>query len=169
MLTLTIAAVMICVVSAFALANLRRYNPSTSQEQSPEQKVSHWRLVTKIIAFASVVLVALACVSLIDVMNAVNRKPEPIPFSAEGWNSTRYDAKGNFTYTRYKMVQDLLNRYDFHGWSMADVEKLLNTPDDEKSEGQKRLVYYDLGNGIEFLILQVNTERRVVDYYLHLD
>ena len=168
MLTLTIVAVMVGVVLAITVATMRRYNSPATPDKA-EQKASRWRLVTKIIAISSVLFVALACVSLLDVLNAINRMPEPIPFSIEGWNSTRYDAKGYFTYTRYKMVQDLLKRYDFHGWSMADVERLLNKPDDEKDVNQKHLVYYDLGNGIEFLILQVDAERRVVNYYLHLD
>ncbi len=110
-----------------------------------------------------------ACGALFVTIINLSREPDPIPFSVEGWNSSRYDANGNFTYTRYKMVRDLLKYHDFHGWSMVDVEKLLNKPDDEKDEDQKHLVYYDLGNGIEFLILQVDARRHVVDYYLHLD
>jgi|WetSurMetagenome_2_1015567.scaffolds.fasta_scaffold38446_4 hypothetical protein len=100
--------------------------------------------------------------SFLAVMADLNREPEPLPFSVEGWNSSRYDADGNFSYTRYRMVDDLLQSYDLHGWPMTEVEKLLNVPDKEEDKDTRYFVYYDLGNGLDFLILETDAERRVV-------
>jgi len=96
-----------------------------------------------------------------------NREPDPLLFSVDGWNSSRYDADGNFSYTRYRMVDDLLKQYDFHGWPLADVEKLLNKADKEEDKNSQHLVYYDLGNGLDFLILELDAERRIIDYRIH--
>jgi hypothetical protein len=105
--------------------------------------------------------------SFLTAMADLNKEPDPLTFSVEGWNSSRYDEDGNFSYTRYRMVDDLLKRYDFHGWSMTEIEKLLSKPDKVEDKDSKPLVYYDLGNGLDFLILELDTERRVIAYRVH--
>lgn len=162
MLSLAVIAVIIGIALVLMAAVGNKW-------QGPNQNTSEWRLIRTILGIASIALIMLACISAVVLSSAINREPAPIPFSIEGWNSSKYDSDGSFSYVRYKMVRDLLKRYDFHGWSITEVEKLLNMPDDEKDENQKHLIYYDLGSGIDFLILQVDTNRQVVDYYLQLD
>jgi len=76
------------------------------------------------------------------------------------------DSSGIFTGTRLKMVDDLLKRYDFHGRSMNEIQKLLGKPNRDEMEGQKHLKMYDLRDDLNFLIFQVNDEEKVVDYYV---
>jgi hypothetical protein len=120
-----------------------------------------------IVLLLALVICSSSLNSILTDMAAVNKEPDPLLFSVEGWNSSRYDADGNFSYTRYRMVKDLLKRYDFHDWSMTEVEKLLNVPDKEEDKNSQHLVYYDLGNGLDFLILETNVERRVVAYHVY--
>jgi hypothetical protein len=91
---------------------------------------------------------------------------EQLSFSVEGWNSPMTRPDGVFAGTRLKMVDDLLKRYDFHGWSTIEVQQLLGKPIGRRPEEQKNLVMYDLRDGLNLLIFEVDSQQRVVDYYV---
>jgi hypothetical protein len=153
MLTLSVAALIVIVAVAVIAAFATRH------------RAMKWlAIVAGIFILLALIL---TCGSLWFGAVVLNREPEPLPFSVEGWNSARYDANGNFSYTRYRMVDDLLRRYDFHGWSMAEVEKLLNVPDKEEGKESRHLMYYDLGNGLDYLIVEIDAERRVIAYRVY--
>ena len=96
----------------------------------------------------------------------------PIPFDTTVWH--RADPIENYRTVRSRMVDDLLNRYDFHGWSRDDVTKLLGEPDwDPKTSGfQGWDIAYHLGlerNGSfslddECLVFRFGEHDRVVEY-----
>jgi hypothetical protein len=94
------------------------------------------------------------------------KNDERIPFNMVEWNGPMTDSKGFFTGTRLKMVDDLLKQYDFHGWSEQDVQSLLGEPKYEKIEGQKYLIEYDLRDGLNWLIFELDNQHKVLDYHV---
>ena len=111
---------------------------------------------------------AIACIVVTLVLiEPLTREPEPLPFTVEGWNGPYTEPNGNFTYTRYHMVRDLLQQHEFRGWSLEQVIALLGTPDKEATQGEQTLAYYDLGNGLDFLIFEANAHRIVTAARIH--
>lgn len=114
------------------------------------------------------ILSAIACIVFTFVMiEPLTREPEPLPYSVEGWNGPYTEPNGNFTYTRYRMVRDLLRQYEFRGWSMERVIALLGTPDKEVTQSEQTLAYYDLGNGLDFLIFEADAYQIVTATRIH--
>ena len=114
------------------------------------------------------ILSAIACIVFTFVMiEPLTREPEPQPFTVEGWNGPYTHPNGNFTYTRYHMVRDLLQRYEFQGWSIDRVIALLGKPDKEETQGAQNLIYYDLGNGLDFLIFETDEHHTVTAMRIH--
>ncbi len=116
-------------------------------------------------------LVALILLTSIFLCAQFSKDEEQIPFDVDGWNGPMIDAStGVFTGTRLKMVDDLLKRYDFHGWHIQDVKALLGEPSyDDNYKGKRLLVEYDLRDGLKLLIFEVDEQMTVVDYYTYID
>ena len=76
---------------------------------------------------------------------------------------------GIFTGIRLKMVDDLLSRYDFHGWSRQEVEALLGEPIYESVEGGKYFIKYDLREGLNLLIFELDSQEHIVEYHIRTD
>jgi len=93
---------------------------------------------------------------------------EQIPFTVDGWHGPRVDSQG-FTGTRLKMIDSLLDRYDFDGWREREVEGLLGEPDYDQIEQGTRVIKYDLRDGLKFLVFELSDQGVVVDYYVHMD
>ncbi len=73
------------------------------------------------------------------------------------------DSRGYFTGTRLKMVDDLLSRYDFHGWDVEEIQDFLGEPDDS----QENIIRYDLRDGLNWLIFEFNDDFQIVDYHVY--
>lgn len=67
------------------------------------------------------------------------------------------------------MVNDLLARYDFHGWSTQEVQELLGEPDHDWLESGEHKIDYDLRDGLKRLIFDVDSKQRIVDYRVILE
>ena len=98
----------------------------------------------------------------------VHPESQHIPFSPENWRSLPYNNEdGTFSYARSKMVASLLEQYDFANWSDEQVEDLLGEPDQTKwKNDQEYEMYFDLGNGIDFLIFHIE-DSQVADYRVY--
>ena len=60
-------------------------------------------------------------------------------FDSDKWKqATEIDG---YRTVRSQMVEDLLSRYDFRGWPLAKVEKLLGPPDERNRDGWQ-VAYY---------------------------
>ncbi len=94
------------------------------------------------------------------------KNDERISFNTVEWNGPMTDSKGFFTGTRLKMVDDLLRRYDFHGWREREIQDLLGKPEHEKIEGQKYLIEYNLRDGLNWLIFELDNQHKVLDYHV---
>ncbi len=133
----------------------------------PSHKVKravNWILI--VLGVLAFIAVCLAC-PVTRFIFKLDSENEQIPFSIEGWNSPMTGPDGTFTGTRLKMVDDLLNRYDFHGWSIIQVEQLLGKPVDRRqSWEQANVVKFDLRDGLNLLIFEVDSESRVTRYYV---
>ncbi len=124
-------------------------------------------------------IVALICIPILVVaffscpitrfVLKLDYRTDQMPFSIEGWNSPKYYPDGTFTRTRLKMIDDLLKLYDFHGWSMTHVEQLLGKPLDRLDGQPADLVKYDLGDGLNLLIFQVDNQQYVISYNVFYD
>jgi hypothetical protein len=112
------------------------------------------------------ILSAIACIVLV-MIEPLTREPEPLPFTVEGWNGPYTEPNGNFTYTRYRMVRDLLRQYEFRGWSLEQVVALLGKPEKVTTQDGQTLVSYDLGNGLDFLIFEADTHQTVTVTRIH--
>jgi len=88
-------------------------------------------------------------------------------FSVEGWNGPMTDTDSIFTGTRLKMVQDLLDTHDFHGWSVTEVETLLGIPKFQEDTESGLTLSYDLRDGLNLLVFELNDQNIVVDYHVH--
>jgi len=110
------------------------------------------------------------------------RRSERIPFDVAGWNAPQIDDRGYSTGTRLRMIDDLLKRYDFHDWSVQDVQELLGEPDLKyefyeigepccsnlpycECQEYRYTIRYDLQGNIYWLIFEVNDQDEVLDYY----
>lgn len=87
---------------------------------------------------------------------------EQIPFDQEGWNAPMTNSEGHFTGTRLKMVDDLLDRYDFKGWSTQEIQNLLGEPDLR----QEHSLQYDLREGLNLLIFTIDSQNTVLKYHV---
>ena len=111
-------------------------------------------------------LAVTVCGSVFVFLKQFDKVDEQIPFDTAGWNAPMTDSRGYFTGTRLKMVDDLLGRYDFHGWRVQNVQGLLGEPDYERVEGQRHFLEYDLRDGLNLLIFEIDNQHRVVDYHV---
>ena len=119
----------------------------------------------KLVRAGFLLLAIAACVSAVVFLSQFGKSDEQIPFEAEGWHAPISDRSG-FTGTRLKMVDDLLARYDFHDWSRQDLQDLLGDPYLERIEEQKHILKYDLRDGLNLLIFEIDSRHKVVDYHL---
>lgn len=122
-----------------------------------------WKALEIYVAVTAIVCVIVWLVFEVPKFQARN---EEIPFNLEGWNARMTGPDGVFTGTRLKMVNDLLKRYDFHGRYIDDVRQLLGTPFLEKTEGEKHLTEYDLRDGLNLLIFEVDRQGIITNYYV---
>jgi len=96
----------------------------------------------------------------------------PTPFETDAWR--RADDIDNYRTVRSQMVNDLLRKYDFHGWSRSSLFELLGEPEwDPKTAGFPNWdIAYHLGlerGGSfslddEFLLFRFDSHDRVIDY-----
>jgi hypothetical protein len=94
---------------------------------------------------------------------------EQIPFDVAGWNAPMTGGPDStFTGTRLRMVDDLLKRYDFHGWTVQQLKDLLGEPwawpDDPRP-----FIRYDLRDGLNLLIFEMDEKGVVVNCYVYRD
>jgi hypothetical protein len=94
---------------------------------------------------------------------------EQIPFDVAGWNAPMTGKDSIFTGTRLKMVDDLLRRYDFHGWTEQEVKDLLGEPERPWDDRRGHALRYNLREGLNLLIFQLDDQNRVVRYYVYKD
>jgi hypothetical protein len=125
------------------------------------------RIIAKASPILLLLLIVVFCVSAIVFFSRFGKKDERISFSTVGWNRPMTDSEGFFTGTRLKMVDNLLKRYDFHGWSRQEVQSLLGKPEYEELEGQKYFIKYDLRDNLNMLIFEVDNQHKVLDYYVY--
>lgn len=117
------------------------------------------------IVYVGLALVAVtACLSAMALLGKHYRAEEQIRFDVEGWHAPMTDSEGHFTGTRLRMVDDLLKRYDFHGWSKEDLVALLGDAWLERTVEGKSLLKFDLRDGLNLLIFELNDQHRVIDY-----
>lgn len=90
---------------------------------------------------------------------------ETVKFTVQGWHGPMTDVDGIFTGTRLKMVNDLLGTYDFHGWTYRDITELLGEPDQQDRGGPNHQIFYDLRDGLKFLIFKLDQDGKVIVYY----
>jgi hypothetical protein len=102
------------------------------------------------------------------VWQTVPKPPAPIPFSADSWHAPLYDENG-FTGTRWAMVDDLLHRYDFRGWTELDVIALLGEPMSHNYYDRETHLVYDLRDELKLLIFRFDSEGRVVRVSKQID
>jgi hypothetical protein len=114
-------------------------------------------------------LLTIVCIAFFAFVSQFKSNDERLPFSVAGWNAPLSDSRGLFTGTRLKMVDDLLRSYDFHGWSAKDVQKLLGEPFIERYEGEKQFLEYDLRDGLNLLVLELDGQDKVVSYHVYKD
>jgi hypothetical protein len=117
------------------------------------------------IGILGLIAMAFACPATRFIMK-LDSPREQLEFSAEGWNSSMYLPDGTFSGTRLEMVEDLLNRYDFHHWTLSQVEQLLGKPVERQTVAEPGLVQYDLRDGLNLLIFEVDSQKKVVNYYV---
>ena len=133
------------------------------------QAHSRWKpLVWRFAFILLLVLLITRCVDF-SLIELVFRSNERIPFNVNGWHGPMVDTDGIFTGTRLKMFDDLLDQYDFHGWTVEEVEELLGESERKKNEDGEDLVRYDLRDRLKWLIFQVDEEERIVDYWVYID
>ena len=127
------------------------------------KRIEPWVLPVFGLILCIVLVITCPCSPGIASVLKLNARNEQLAFTPEGWNGPMEDSNG-FTGTRLKMVDDLLKRYDFHGWSVAEVKQLLGKSDwDEIDQGQ-HLVEYDLRDGLNLLIFHVDDREHVLSY-----
>jgi hypothetical protein len=125
--------------------------------------------IVRALANAGLLLASIiVCASTVVLLRQFEKPDDQLPFEPAGWAGPMVDSQG-FTGTRLKMVDDLLNRYDFRGWSIRNVQGLLGKPDQERFEQDGRVVEYDLRDGLKFLVFVVDSQDRVVDCHVHMD
>jgi hypothetical protein len=119
----------------------------------------------------AIVMSIMVLLSFLFLCAQFRKKEERIPFDVEGWNGPMVDIDADvyFTGTRLKMVDDLLKRYDFHGWHLQDVKDLLGEPCNDYYEEQKHIVEYDLRDGLKLLVFEVDERLNVTNYYTYID
>lgn len=125
--------------------------------------------VTILMGAGLLLLAPIVCASAIASLNLFDKPDERIPFSVAGWNAPMTDSEGYFTGTRLEMVDDLLNRYDFHGWNVQDVQELLGKPDSKQIKEQGYIIEYDLREGLNLLIFEIDNQHKVVNYRVRID
>ena len=126
-------------------------------------------LVPGILYVGLALVVVAACLSAMAFFGRYRKAKDQLPFQADGWHAPMTDPEGHFTGTRLRMVDDLLKRYDFHGWSMEDLEALLGDAWLERTVEGKRLLKFDLRDGLNLLIFEIDDQHRVIDYHVQLD
>ena len=94
----------------------------------------------------------------------IGHREPPIPFTIEGWNGPMTSKDGTFAGTRLRMVDDLVSQYDFQDWSVQELEKLLGRPLYEDKDNGKLLWKYDLRDGLNLLIFEIDDQQRVISY-----
>jgi hypothetical protein len=121
--------------------------------------MAHRHPITAVlIVIGFLLLTASACGSP-NTFGLFNKPDQQIPFDVAGWNAPMTDPDGLFTGTRLKMVDDLLQRYDFHGWTVDEVKELLGEPLVDEAEEQGHVVTYDLRDGLKLLIFEIDACR----------
>ena len=102
---------------------------------------------------------------------------ESRPFDAAAWRQPK--PIDNDRTERSQMVDDLLRRYDFSGWTREEVVKLLGEPDAISGEGMfpewdmTYLIGLERGGSwsldYEYLVFRLDKNNRVVDYRKYID
>ena len=113
-------------------------------------------------------LATAACGGAIAFLCLFDKPDEQIPFTVDGWHGPLTDSQG-FTGTWLKMVNSLLDRYEFGGWGVQEVKSLLGEPDCDQIEQETHVIKYDLRDGLKFLVFELGDQDVVVDYYVHMD
>lgn len=97
-----------------------------------------------------------------------------IPFDATAWQGA--DPIEDHRTVRSQMIDDLLKRYSFRGWSESEVIELLGTPDRGPPSTPRCWLVYRLGaeRGAwalddEYLYFQFNAQNRVTDFGTTVD
>ena len=82
-------------------------------------------------------------------------------FDAELWKAARKE-KAPTDPIRGHMIDDLLNQYDFTGWTESEVMDLLGPPDNTNID--HRMVWYSLGTYNHDFILKYDENGQVIEY-----
>ena len=128
-------------------------------KDSAGQPLCDWRYRATFVMLVCVLwLFSSACSLLL-------KPTETVKFTVQGWYGPMTDVDWIFTGTRLKMVDDLLGTYDFHGWTYRDITELLGEPDQQKRDGPSHQIFYDLRDGLNFLIFKLDQDGRVIVYY----
>ncbi|MCH7989919.1 MAG: hypothetical protein IID46_12320 [Planctomycetes bacterium] len=136
-----------------------------------------WKKVT--LAIAMVILFFPCFPVSMYIWQEFNAEPDvlPIPFESEAWK--RGDTIGDNRTVRSQMIDDLLQRHDFHGWSKEQIIDLLGNP----GEGENHVMYplfdmaYTLGLeregwasvDFEYLVFKLNDQQKVIHFRVMLD
>ena len=85
-----------------------------------------------------------------------------VPFDKDLWKAEAEIPEHEREPTREYMIDDLLDRYDFEGWSIDDVKALLGEPDDTRND--TRMIYYKLGRFNHYFYLKFDEKGLVAEY-----
>jgi hypothetical protein len=116
------------------------------------------RVFTKVLGVFLVVGL-LACSALLWTMTRVSPDFEPKAFDSATWKAT--PATRDRRSTRLRMVDDLLDHHDFHGWTQDQLIWLLGAPDKTEYFRDYDMAYY---LGPERSVMSVDSEWLVVKF-----
>lgn len=124
-------------------------------------------------AVGGLILVALFAIRLSSIYLADLEKAKQIPFEPEAWKSVSLSQiySDHTLHTRLYMVDDLLAKYNFTGWSQEELENLLGKPDVDQNHRTPPRIYYALGytSDTVWLIFWLDEQGRVIRHEQHID
>lgn len=97
----------------------------------------------------------------------IDRQLNSIPFDEGLWRAQGRIDREDRDRTRKYMLDDLLNRYDFTGWSKSEVLKLLGHPDREYTNADTNAIsiyYYLDGWTTDYFYLTFDEDDLVIRY-----
>ena len=131
--------------------------------------MAHKHPITTVLIVVGFLLLTTSSCGSQNPFGLFSKPDEQISFDVAAWNAPMTDPDGLFTGTRLKMVDDLLQRYDFHDLTIGGVKDLLGEPWIDEAEEQGRVVKYDLRDGLKLLIFEIDDQDRVADYHVLID